>query len=317
MNSKRFVRSLLLLLLQFVFASALHAQATRTWVSGVGDDANPCSRTAPCKTWAGAISKTAPGGEIDALDPGGFGALTITKSISIVGKGGTSSTLVAGTNGFVVAAQSGDVVMIRDVEFDGLLGNGNANAGLNGIRFISGGALYIDNCRIFGFSQQGIDINPSNNASVNISRTAISNIGPQIVGSGAIWIHPTNGATANVTITDTVMEYSGRGLRAEDNSRVVVHNSVASNNVNRGFIAFSNSAAVTLSIEGGSVSSNATGGIYSHGSQSTVRLSNVQVTNNQVGLFADGSGNIVSFGNNRVSGNTSGDGAPTGSVNQI
>src|SRR5215831_10515279 len=100
----------------------LSAQASRTWVSGVGDDANPCSRTAPCKTWAGAISKTAPGGEIDALDPGGFGALTITKSISIVGKGGTSSALVAGTNGFVVAAGATDVVMIRDVEFDGLLG---------------------------------------------------------------------------------------------------------------------------------------------------------------------------------------------------
>src|ERR1700709_98137 len=78
------------------------AQATRTWVSGVGDDANPCSRTAPCKTWAGAISKTAAGGEIDALDPGGFGALTITKAITIDGGGGqVASTLVAGTNGFL------------------------------------------------------------------------------------------------------------------------------------------------------------------------------------------------------------------------
>src|SRR5579859_7309954 len=80
-------------------ASAVNAQATRTWVSGVGDDANPCSRTAPCKTWAGAISKTAPGGEIDALDPGGFGALTITKSITLDGGGGqVASVLVAGTN---------------------------------------------------------------------------------------------------------------------------------------------------------------------------------------------------------------------------
>ena len=63
------------------------AQATRTWVSGTGDDANPCSRTAPCKTFAGAISKTAAGGEISVLDPGGFGAVTITKSISIVSEG--------------------------------------------------------------------------------------------------------------------------------------------------------------------------------------------------------------------------------------
>src|SRR5688500_8002714 len=64
------------------------AQATRTWVSGVGDDVNPCSRTAPCKTYAGAISKTARDGEISTLDPGGFGAVTITKSITINGGGG-------------------------------------------------------------------------------------------------------------------------------------------------------------------------------------------------------------------------------------
>src|ERR1700685_513484 len=87
-----------------LFALPANAQATRTWVSGVGDDANPCSRTAPCKTFAGAISKTSNCGEIDALDPGGFGALTITKSITIDGGGGqVASVLVVGTNGFVVA----------------------------------------------------------------------------------------------------------------------------------------------------------------------------------------------------------------------
>lgn len=86
------------------------AQAPRTWVSGVGDDANPCSRTAPCKTFAGAISKTAAGGEIDALDPGGFGALTITKAITIDGGGGqVASVLVSGTNGKVVSAGAGTV----------------------------------------------------------------------------------------------------------------------------------------------------------------------------------------------------------------
>src|SRR5688500_2946121 len=66
-----------------MLAAPAQAQATRTWVSGVGDDANPCSRTAPCKTFAGAISKTAAAGEINCLDPGGFGGLTITKSIMI------------------------------------------------------------------------------------------------------------------------------------------------------------------------------------------------------------------------------------------
>src|SRR5947209_10892299 len=131
----------------------LSAQASRTWVSGVGDDANPCSRTAPCKTWAGAISKTANGGEINALDPGGFGAVTITKSITLDGGGGqVASTLVAGTNGINVAAQPTDVVTLRNIRLDGLLGNGSnsANAGVNGVSFTSGQRLEIRNVDIFG-----------------------------------------------------------------------------------------------------------------------------------------------------------------------
>src|SRR5437588_2763894 len=91
------VTTLAMLLLSTVPAVA---QATRTWVSGVGDDVNPCSRTAPCKTFAGAISKTFTGGEIDALDPGGFGTLTITKSITIDGGATLASVLASGTNGF-------------------------------------------------------------------------------------------------------------------------------------------------------------------------------------------------------------------------
>src|SRR5437016_11301345 len=107
MNKFRFtIQMLAVATFLLAVASVSQAQATRTWVSGVGDDANPCSRTAPCKTWAGAISKTANGGEINALDPGGFGAVTITKSITLDGGGGqVASTLVAGTNGINVAAQ--------------------------------------------------------------------------------------------------------------------------------------------------------------------------------------------------------------------
>src|SRR5579884_2720276 len=104
--------------------SMMFGQASRTWVSGVGDDANPCSRTAPCKTFAGAISKTASGGEIDALDPGGYGAVTITKSITIDGGGGqVASVLVAGTNGIVIAAGASDVVTLRNLRLEGLAPN--------------------------------------------------------------------------------------------------------------------------------------------------------------------------------------------------
>src|SRR5467141_2628417 len=100
-------------------ASLASAQASRTWVSGVGDDANPCSRTAPCKTFAGAISKTSPGGEISVLDPGGFGALTITKSITINADGTLASVLVSGTNGIVISAAGGDTVILRNLSING------------------------------------------------------------------------------------------------------------------------------------------------------------------------------------------------------
>jgi hypothetical protein len=112
----------------FLWSQSAQAQAPRTWVSGVGDDANPCSRTAPCKTFAGAISKTAAGGEIDALDPAGYGAVTITKSITIDGGGQVASVLVAGTNGIVVQAGPTDVVTLRNLRINGI--KGTASGGL-------------------------------------------------------------------------------------------------------------------------------------------------------------------------------------------
>src|SRR5579862_2266979 len=137
-------------------SSSARAQATRTWVSGVGDDANPCSRTAPCKTFTGAISKTAPAGEIDALDPGGFGAVTITKSITIDGGGGViAGVLVSGTNGMVVEAGATDTVIIRHMDINGL---GPTNGGLNGIDFVSGERLVIEDCKIYGFVDAAIAI---------------------------------------------------------------------------------------------------------------------------------------------------------------
>src|SRR5438309_10911846 len=119
----------LTLLVICLWSSAAHAQAPRTWVSGVGDDANPCSRTAPCKTFAGAISKTAAGGEIDTLDPGGFGAVTITKSLTIDGVGGgESSVLVSGTNGIVISAVATDIVTLRNIQVTGI------GSGLHGVK---------------------------------------------------------------------------------------------------------------------------------------------------------------------------------------
>src|ERR1044072_6680057 len=141
----------------FAFASVAQAQATRTWVSGVGDDVNPCSRTAPCKTYAGAISKTATNGEISTLDPGGFGAVTTTKSITIDGTNGAcfGSILASGTTGVIVndslsATPNTAVVTLRHLSINGAF----TTAG-SGIRFIAGKALIVEDCVIAGFTGTG------------------------------------------------------------------------------------------------------------------------------------------------------------------
>jgi parallel beta helix pectate lyase-like protein len=155
------LRVITLLTFAFAFAAVAQAQATRTWVSGVGDDVNPCSRTAPCKTYAGAISKTAKDGEISTLDPGGFGAVTITKSITINGGGGGQGY------GSILSALSPQGVLInitdpadvrKTVRLDWLNING-ASTGTDGIRMIAGSALHVENCLIDGVVGQGIEVN--------------------------------------------------------------------------------------------------------------------------------------------------------------
>ena len=155
-----------------LMTSTAFAQATRTWVSGVGDDANPCSRTAPCKTFAGAISKTAPGGEIDALDPAGFGEVTITKALTIDGGGGqVASVLVSGTNGIIVNAGVNDIVILRNLQLNGI------SSGLSGVRFLSGKQLVVDHVQIFGFMQNGVDVALSGPGDVVMRDTVITNVG--------------------------------------------------------------------------------------------------------------------------------------------
>jgi hypothetical protein len=184
-----------------LYTAPAHAQATRTWVSGVGDDANPCSRTAPCKTFAGAISKTANGGTIDCLDPGGFGAVTITKSISIqcdeVSNGGV---LVSGTNAIIVAAGPADKVILSGLDIDGL------GTGLTGVGFNSGVELIIDDCWIHNFATNGVNVASSTaNARVVITRSRILNNGTNgTANTGGVNV---SGATGNfVFIINTLLE---------------------------------------------------------------------------------------------------------------
>lgn len=151
-------------------STVAQAQATRTWVSGVGDDANPCSRTAPCKTFAGAISKTATAGEISVLDPGGFGAVTITKAITIASEGsGEAGILASGTSGIVVNAPAGSMVYLRGLSIEG------AGTGINGVRVL-GGDVHIEDSSIRnfrGFNGTGILVEANVASRVFVARTSI------------------------------------------------------------------------------------------------------------------------------------------------
>jgi hypothetical protein len=153
----------------FLTAMPAHAQATRTWVSGVGDDVNPCSRTAPCKTFAGAISKTAAGGEINVLDPGGFGQLTINRSISIVAGGMPASVTFGVPAGVTIRAGANDFVSIDGVHFDG------TESGTWAFNIISAGRVDIRNCGVAGVGGAGgaINLNATTAVQVYVSKCTL------------------------------------------------------------------------------------------------------------------------------------------------
>jgi hypothetical protein len=191
-------------------APAAHAQATRTWVSGVGDDVNPCSRTAPCKTFAGAISKTAAGGEINAIDSAGFGAVNITKAITIDATSVLGGVLNSNVDGVIVNAGTSDDVILRGLDIDG--GNQAVSPpacpyyGKSGIHILKAGTVRIEDTKIL-HNQRGIEIAPTAGAvDVFVNRVDISeNCAHGIIAAPA-------GGTASVVIQDTTITNSATAL---------------------------------------------------------------------------------------------------------
>jgi hypothetical protein len=260
-----------------------NAQAPRTWVSGVGDDTNPCSRTAPCKTFAGAISKTAAGGIVSVLDPGGFGAVTITKSITISATGVEAGVLVSGTNGIVISAGNADVVVLRGLDIEGL------GTGLSGIKVLSAGAVHVENCTINNFTQNGIEFVPSSatatTSQLQVSDTIVrNNTGGS---SGGIHVKPGANVTAVGSIENTVMSNNAVGIRVEDNSTISAKNTTAANNQGSGFIAASTvGGVVNLNLDTCLATGNGTGIKADLNASATVRIANCTIAGNTNGLVA-------------------------------
>jgi Right handed beta helix region len=283
-----------------LFAASANAQATRTWVSGVGDDANPCSRTAPCKTFAGAISKTSAGGEIDALDPGGFGALTITKAITIDGGGGqVASVLVSGTPGISISAGPADRVILRNLAI-----NGEAT-GTNGINFISGHDLSVEHCTIMNFINVGINFQPSVHASLVLTDSNLEgNAG------GALIVSATSGVSRLAAIRSS-FHRSAFGVMAAQNSNAQITGSLIASNTGDG--AQANGATAQLTLDSTTITKNGGDGVHALNS-GVVRMSNDTVSFNlTTGFLAESGGQILTFSNNWVAGNAA-DGSRTGTI---
>ncbi len=293
------------------------AQATRTFVSGVGNDADPCSRTAPCRTFAGAFNKTKAGGEISVLDPGGYGGLTINKSISINGEwGGEAGSLVAGAgvNGITINAGATDMVNIR-----GLYVQGTATAS-NGIRYLAGGFVHIQNTVINNFRAtsagggNGILVAPTTagNFVLDLDNVLLVDNGVAANNGAGLAIRPTGAAVVRVT-----------GMRVQSlNNRVGIDingdlgtgaidltlaDSTLSRNAGDGLSCFSpngGDALVRVTVDSSMAAGNGGIGVHSVGQRCTVRVKDtVSTANAAAGLQANNSGVLQSYGDNATEGN--------------
>ena len=292
----------------FVFVSTpVLAQATRTWVSGVGDDANPCSRTAPCKTFAGAISKTATNGEISVLDPGGFGAVNITKSITIDGDGTLASILASNTNGIIING-AGIVVTLRNLSI-----NGASTTTGNGIRILNAAAVILDNVVIQNFggatpsNGRGITIETSSNVRVSVLNSRLSNL--NFIG---IHSNPTAG-TVTLDIANTeITRGGGNAIVLRQNTNATISNSTVANNASAALAA--ELSTVNVMISNSTLAHNVFGVFNGNGGNPTVRLFASTITGNTTDGIRINTGSVFSHGNNAIRGNA-GNEAPSSVIN--
>ncbi len=301
MNKFRFtINALAIAIFTFAFASMAQAQATRTWVSGVGDDANPCSRTAPCKTFAGAISKTAVGGEIDALDPGGFGSVTITKSITIDACC-MASILAAGTTGINVNG-AGIVVDIHHLSIQGT-GPSGASVGVNGINVTAAQAVHVEDTIIMGFSQNGILVNTTATSQLILRNVVIRDCAVAGINTTTTGSNQTAFGFDNINVSNC-----GDGFKAQNGSSGSIRGSTFTLNTN-GINASQSTSATFVNIDSSLITGSSTA--VNTGASTHVRISRMLISQNANALGLGGA--VDSGGNNTIHGNSTNQ-APNGTT---
>ena len=289
-----------------VVATPASAQATRTWVSGVGDDANPCSRTAPCKTFAGAISKTATNGEINCLDSAGFGGVTITKSITIDCHTEHGGILSLNVNGVLVNSSTAKVTL------RGLVINGAGGTTGNGIRILAASQVNIDDCIIEGFAGtttngRGVTIET---ATAGV-RVTIQNSRFDNNNNFAIHSNPSAGGVT-LDVTDSTIVGGGTTAVQLRQLTTAALDNVTIVNTPAGTAALTlELTTVTANVSNSLFANNGIGIFNGNGGSPTARLFNTVITGSTSQGLQINSGSVFSYGNNGIRGNA-GNEAPTG-----
>jgi hypothetical protein len=294
--------------LPMLLATPAQAQATRTWVTGSGgSDANPCSRTAPCQTFAGAISKTFINGIINCIDSGAYGAVTITKSITIDCHEQTAGVLASGTTGVIINIAAGNAndplrtVRLRNLNIDGTGASGSVGTrtGINGVRIDAALIVYLDDMQVSDFTQNGLRDQRTTGGRLHITNSTFRNN-----ASTGVLINPSSGSTRiDVDIEGVKAVGNGTGITAVDASRVQIKRSVISNNSNTGLDV--EGVGTEMNVDDSIVSNNGTGLLTV--SSGVLRMSNSDISHNAT----RSTGAWISFGNNRALGNTNLGTAPT------
>jgi hypothetical protein len=281
-----------------MIASMAQAQASRTWVSGVGDDVNPCSRTAPCKTWAGAFSKTAAGGEIDALDSAGYGVLTINKAITIDGGPGNNASIATGASiGFNVVAAATDRVLLRNVTINGM------GSGTTGIKITSAKSVTIENVSITGMVSgvaRGIDAQCNSACRVLVIRSRVDHSG----GIGMVFQGTVAGAVTAEVVDSSSSNNASHGIFAANGANVTLTNVVSSENAIDGLVVDNNNTRV--SVLDSTFVNNTAAGVQAGTAAAvtaTVGLSRTIISGNTPGVQFSG-GIVQTHQNNAIRRNT-------------
>jgi hypothetical protein len=314
-----------LALLALALPASASAQATRTWVSGVGDDVNPCSRTAPCKTFAGAISKTAAGGIIMAMDDGGFGALTITKPITVDGGHHSAGMLASGgINAINIninpATQPANFVnnghvVLKNLSIEGntsIPSAGGFTPGLNGVRITAAKSVKIINSDIMFFSRNGVSVEPD--AGAALTKVGVINSRIYNNGGAGVMVAPKGSSAARVTVRGNEFDDNGCGIAA---SRFGI-DAAFNFSVNCALAASTSGVTATSVVNAfdNDIADSAFRGVFARGNSATVRIGRNTVTGTVASpaLGTLDGGFLLSYGNNLVTGNPGGDGASTGPI---